>query len=400
MSLMRRSLGVVTSLALVLTLSSSSSSQEFGSITFPTSGAAGGAGRVPDRREGAAQLPVRRSRGRVPGGAQGRSGLCDGLLGRGDEPQPSAVGAAGPREGQGGARPARRPRRPAGWPRRSCPRRRRSSRRSRRCTSRRATSWPATTPTRRRWPRMYEPVAGRQRGRDVLRAVAARHGAAGRHRLPPSGAGRLDRRVDLREEPEASRRRALHHPRLRRSRSRAARPECRATPTPRSRRRPRTRCTCRRTSSCSSGMWQDAVDSNIAAYKAAVDLNSQHEAGRGPRGLPHAVVAGLRQPMLGKLDEAKKNIEQAKAAADRNPTNAGIRDGYLGMRARFISDTGQWEKLDARRRPRRPPSAITPTCPGCPAWAAAAARPPGSTSSASAPRRWATSRRPRPRRPR
>ena len=107
MSLMRRSLGVVTSLALVLTLSSSSSSQEFGSITFPTSGAAGGAGRVPDRREGAAQLPVRRSRGRVPGGAQGRSGLCDGLLGRGDEPQPSAVGAAGRREGQGGARPAR-----------------------------------------------------------------------------------------------------------------------------------------------------------------------------------------------------------------------------------------------------------------------------------------------------
>ncbi len=49
--------------------------------------------------------------------------------------------------------------------------------------------------------------------------------------------------------------------------------------------------------------------------------------------------------MIGKLDEAKKNIEQAKAAADRNPTNAGIRDGYLGMRARFISDTGQWEKL-------------------------------------------------------
>ena len=35
----------------------------------------------------------------------------------------------------------------------------------------------------------------------------------------------------------------------------------------------------------------------------------------------------------------------AKAAADRNPTNAGIRDGYLGMRARLISDTGQWEKL-------------------------------------------------------
>ena len=49
--------------------------------------------------------------------------------------------------------------------------------------------------------------------------------------------------------------------------------------------------------------------------------------------------------MLGRFDEAKKNVEQAKAAADRNPGNAGIRDGYLGMRARLISDTGQWEKL-------------------------------------------------------
>jgi hypothetical protein len=49
--------------------------------------------------------------------------------------------------------------------------------------------------------------------------------------------------------------------------------------------------------------------------------------------------------MLGRFDEAKKNVEQAKAAADRNAGNAGIRDGYLGMRARLISDSGQWEKL-------------------------------------------------------
>ena len=38
--------------------------------------------------------------------------------------------------------------------------------------------------------------------------------------------------------------------------------------------------------------------------------------------------------MLGKFDESKKNVEMAKAAADRNPASAGIRDGYLGMRAR------------------------------------------------------------------
>jgi tetratricopeptide (TPR) repeat protein len=49
--------------------------------------------------------------------------------------------------------------------------------------------------------------------------------------------------------------------------------------------------------------------------------------------------------MLGRVDEARRNVEQARAAADRNPSNAGIRDGWLGMRARLISDTGQWEKL-------------------------------------------------------
>jgi tetratricopeptide (TPR) repeat protein len=92
--------------------------------------------------------------------------------------------------------------------------------------------------------------------------------------------------------------------------------------------------------------------------------------------------------MLGKFDDAKKNVEQAKAAADRNAGNAGIRDGYLGMRARLISDSGQWEKLAleapaARRRARQHA--------GHAGMAAAAARPRGPTSSESAPRRPAIS---------
>ncbi len=33
--------------------------------------------------------------------------------------------------------------------------------------------------------------------------------------------------------------------------------------------------------------------------------------------------------MLGNIDEAKANLESAKQAADRNPSNAGIRNGYL-----------------------------------------------------------------------
>jgi tetratricopeptide (TPR) repeat protein len=93
------------------------------------------------------------------------------------------------------------------------------------------------------------------------------------------------------------------------------------------------------------GMWQDAVDSNIAAYKAAVDLNTRLKLAEGREDFHTLSWLAYANVMIGKLDEARKNVEQAKAAADRNPGNAGIRDGYLGMRARYISDTGQWEKL-------------------------------------------------------
>ena len=49
--------------------------------------------------------------------------------------------------------------------------------------------------------------------------------------------------------------------------------------------------------------------------------------------------------MLGNIDEAKRNAESARQAADRNSGNNGIRNGYLGMRARLIHETEQWEKI-------------------------------------------------------
>ena len=49
--------------------------------------------------------------------------------------------------------------------------------------------------------------------------------------------------------------------------------------------------------------------------------------------------------MMGNIDEAKQNVESAKAAADRNPNNTGIRNGYLAMRARLILETEQWERI-------------------------------------------------------
>jgi tetratricopeptide (TPR) repeat protein len=93
------------------------------------------------------------------------------------------------------------------------------------------------------------------------------------------------------------------------------------------------------------GMWQDAVQSNVVAYKAAVDLNARLKLAEGREDFHTLSWLAYANLMIGRLDDAKANLEQAKAAADRNPGNAGIRDGYLAMRARHISETGQWEKL-------------------------------------------------------
>jgi tetratricopeptide (TPR) repeat protein len=93
------------------------------------------------------------------------------------------------------------------------------------------------------------------------------------------------------------------------------------------------------------GMWQKAAASNVDAYKAAMELNTKMKLAEGREDFHTLSWLAYANSMLGRFDEAKKNVEQAKAAADRNAGNAGIRDGYLGMRARLISDSGQWETL-------------------------------------------------------
>ena len=93
------------------------------------------------------------------------------------------------------------------------------------------------------------------------------------------------------------------------------------------------------------GMWEQVKQSNIVAYKAAVDLNAKMKLAEGREDFHTLGWLGYAHQMLGTFDESKKTVDQAKAAADRNPTNAGIRDGYLTMRARHIQESGQWEKL-------------------------------------------------------
>src|SRR5262245_61584612 len=93
------------------------------------------------------------------------------------------------------------------------------------------------------------------------------------------------------------------------------------------------------------GMWDDVVASNVVAYKAAVDLADKKNLPRGREDfhtLGWLQYAYLQQ---GKVDEAQKCVDSAKAVADKNLDNPRIRDGYAAMKARQIVETGKWEKL-------------------------------------------------------
>ena len=85
------------------------------------------------------------------------------------------------------------------------------------------------------------------------------------------------------------------------------------------------------------GMWEDVRKSNIVAYKAATELNARMKLAEGREDFHTLSWLQYANLMLGNIDEAKQNVEWAKQAADRNPTNVGIRNGYLGMRARLDS---------------------------------------------------------------
>lgn len=93
------------------------------------------------------------------------------------------------------------------------------------------------------------------------------------------------------------------------------------------------------------GMWQDVAASNTSAYKAAMEVNARMKLAEGREDFHTLGWLAYANLMMGRADEAKKNVELAKQAADRNPNNSGIRNGYLGMRARSILETGQWEKI-------------------------------------------------------
>jgi len=93
------------------------------------------------------------------------------------------------------------------------------------------------------------------------------------------------------------------------------------------------------------GMWQDVAASNIVAYKAALDLITRMHLPEGREDFHTLSWLEYANLMLGKFDEAQKNVELAKLAADRNPQNANVAQQYHTMLARYILETAKWEKI-------------------------------------------------------
>ena len=131
--------------------------------------------------------------------------------------------------------------------------------------------------------------------------------------------------------------------------------------TPASRRRRRTPCICRRTSSYNSVCGRMRGASNIVAYKASVDLIQRMHLPEGREDFHTLSWLEYANLMLGKFDEARQNVDLARQAAERNPRNANIAKQYHTLLARYILETGEWEKIPLEDSPE-PPRA-TSRCP-------------------------------------
>ena len=93
------------------------------------------------------------------------------------------------------------------------------------------------------------------------------------------------------------------------------------------------------------GMWSDVVASNTVAYKASEDVIARLHTPEGREDFHTLSWLEYAHLMMGNFDEAQKNIALAKQAAERNPGNGAIQQSYLGMRARYILESGKWEKI-------------------------------------------------------
>lgn len=93
------------------------------------------------------------------------------------------------------------------------------------------------------------------------------------------------------------------------------------------------------------GMWQQVAASNTDAYQAARDVIARMKLPEGREDFHTLSWLAYANLMLGRFDEAKRNVDLARQTAERNAGSRAVQNGYLGMRARHMLETGQWETI-------------------------------------------------------
>ncbi|MBT4740907.1 MAG: hypothetical protein HOH20_02500 [Rhodospirillaceae bacterium] len=92
------------------------------------------------------------------------------------------------------------------------------------------------------------------------------------------------------------------------------------------------------------GMWDDVVRSNIASYNAAVAIAERTQSERG-RSEFHSLSWRLYGDLqLGNLDGAEEALALARATEEVSPTNR-VHNGTMGMLARYVIETENWDEL-------------------------------------------------------
>ena len=94
------------------------------------------------------------------------------------------------------------------------------------------------------------------------------------------------------------------------------------------------------------GMWDGVVASNDVAFKAAVELAERKNLERGSEDFHTLSWMQYGYIQLGRFDEAKRNLDTARAIEREHPT-AKVSDGVMSMLARYVVDTERWDELPA-----------------------------------------------------